>query len=61
MAAGHGVDCTRLGRIREADEVDHIVALAHGGTDDDSNLRAINHDCHKVKTQRESRGRARGG
>ncbi|WP_060495407.1 HNH endonuclease [Pseudomonas sp. GTC 16482] len=48
-------DCTRLGRIREADEVDHIVALAHGGTDDDHNLRAINRDCHKAKTQRESK------
>jgi 5-methylcytosine-specific restriction protein A len=48
-------DCVRLGRIREAHEVDHIVALAHGGTDDDGNLRAINRDCHKVKTQRESK------
>ncbi|AJG17323.1 phage holin [Pseudomonas plecoglossicida] len=35
--------------------MDHIVALAHGGTDDDDNLRAINRDCHKAKTQRESK------
>lgn len=48
-------DCAKLGRIREAHEVDHIVALAHGGTDDDSNLRAINRDCHKAKTQWESK------
>ncbi|WP_414156555.1 HNH endonuclease [Pseudomonas sp. BNK-30] len=48
-------DCAQLGRIREAHEVDHIVALAHGGTDDDYNLRAINRDCHKAKTQRESK------
>ncbi|AGZ34618.1 phage holin [Pseudomonas sp. VLB120] len=38
--------------------MDHIVALANGGADDDDNLRAINRDCHKEKTQRESR---RGG
>ena len=39
-----------------ADEVDHIVPLSQGGTDEDTNLRAIHHDCHKVKTQREARG-----
>ncbi|MEL7937664.1 HNH endonuclease [Pseudomonas delhiensis] len=48
-------ECTRLGRLREADEVDHVVPLSRGGTDDPSNLRAINRDCHKAKTQRESR------
>lgn len=48
-------ECTRLGRIRPADEVDHILALAHGGTDTMSNLRAINHVCHLAKTQVESR------
>ena len=48
-------DCAQLGRIREAHEVDHILALAHGGTDDDGNLRAINRDCHKAKTQREAK------
>ncbi|MDR6094906.1 HNH endonuclease signature motif containing protein [Stenotrophomonas sp. SORGH_AS_0321] len=38
-----------------ADEVDHIVPVAEGGTDELSNLRAINRDCHKVKTQEEAR------
>ncbi len=49
-------DCQEAGRLPlEADEVDHIVPVAEGGTDDDSNLRAINHDCHKAKTQAEAR------
>lgn len=47
-------DCKRLGRVRPAHEVDHIVALAQGGSDTPDNLAAINHDCHRVKTLRES-------
>jgi len=54
--------CQAVGRLPLlADEVDHIVPVAEGGTDDLSNLRAINKDCHKVKTQAEARrGAARG-
>lgn len=38
-----------------ADEVDHVVPLAEGGADDDSNLRPIHSKpCHRDKTQRES-------
>jgi 5-methylcytosine-specific restriction protein A len=48
-------DGTRLPKV--ADEVDHIVPLSQGGTDHPGNLRAINSDCHKAKTQREARGR----
>jgi len=47
-------DCKRLGRVRPAHEVDHVVPLAQGGTDSLSNLAAINDDCHRVKTLRES-------
>lgn len=56
-------DCTRDGLLLLAHEVDHIVPRARGGTDDDSNLRAINRDCHLRKTAREAAaGRsARGG
>ncbi len=46
-------ECTRLGRIRAAGEVDHLVPKAKGGTDDPSNLRAINRDCHRAKTDAE--------
>lgn len=49
--------CGQLG----ADEVDHVVPVAEGGTDADQNLAAIHpHPCHTRKTQEEAaRGRAR--
>lgn len=40
-------------------ERDHIVNLADGGTDDDSNVQALCIPCHQAKTQSES-NRARG-
>jgi 5-methylcytosine-specific restriction protein A len=47
-------------RVTRAYAVDHIVNKAEGGTDDESNLRAICRACHKAKTQEESK-RGRGG
>lgn len=37
-------------QLRLANEVDHIIPKAQGGTDDESNLRAVNSDCHKRLT-----------
>lgn len=37
-------------RLLPAHEVDHIKPKAEGGTDDMSNLRAVNRDCHKKLT-----------
>lgn len=56
-------ECVELKRILPASEVDHHVPKAQGGTDDPSNLRAINRDCHRAKTARDSRGESytRGG
>lgn len=34
-------------------EVDHLVALMNGGTNDISNLRALCPNCHRVKTKRD--------
>lgn len=48
-------DCQTEGRPLLANEVDHRIPKSRGGTDDDANLCAINRDCHKRKTQRESR------
>ena len=42
------------GRRLPASEVDHITPKSMGGSDVFSNLRAINSDCHKEKTQKES-------
>ncbi|MBW3010581.1 HNH endonuclease, partial [Acinetobacter baumannii] len=36
-------------------ELDHIVNVARGGTDDESNLQSLCVPCHKKKTQQESR------
>lgn len=38
-------ECKGLGKT--ATEVDHIVPKGEGGTDDPTNLRAVNADCHK--------------
>ncbi|MFB6347850.1 HNH endonuclease [Moraxella sp. ZJ142] len=35
-------------------EVDHIINIAQGGSDDMSNLQTLCHDCHAIKTQAES-------
>jgi 5-methylcytosine-specific restriction protein A len=44
-------ECARNQWVRTASEVDHIVPRAKGGTDDMSNLQAINSECHRIKTQ----------
>jgi 5-methylcytosine-specific restriction enzyme A len=37
-----------------ASEVDHITPKSRGGTDDFSNLQALNPDCHARKTRSEA-------
>lgn len=39
--------CKAAGLVREATQVDHIVPKAQGGTDDPSNLRSVNAQCHE--------------
>ena len=45
------VMCSARGRISAATEVDHIMPLYKGGTDDDANLQPLCHDCHANKTR----------
>lgn len=42
--------CKAEGRIKQANDVDHIIPKAKGGTDSMDNLRAINAVCHQTKT-----------
>lgn len=42
--------CKKSGIMRPATEVDHILPVEHGGSDDYDNLQAINSVCHKLKT-----------
>lgn len=44
------MDCEPKGIIEAAAHVDHHIAREAGGTDDDSNLRALCHSCHSAKT-----------
>ncbi|MNX43895.1 HNH endonuclease [compost metagenome] len=54
-------ECVSTDRVLPATEVDHRIPKSEGGTDAPGNLCAINVDCHKRKTARESaRGRTRG-
>jgi 5-methylcytosine-specific restriction enzyme A len=42
--------CKALGVVTVAEEVDHVVALANGGSDEDSNLQSLCAPCHAEKT-----------
>ncbi|EGZ6858246.1 HNH endonuclease [Cronobacter dublinensis] len=48
-------NCLRNKRPEVARTVDHIVAKAHGGTDDPSNLESLCWPCHRGKTAKEGR------
>jgi 5-methylcytosine-specific restriction protein A len=43
-------DCKEKGLITAATVPDHIVPLARGGTDNDSNIRCLCDSCHKLRT-----------
>ncbi|WP_046698977.1 HNH endonuclease [Moraxella bovoculi] len=52
--------CRCCGRVGGDLELDHIVNIANGGTDDPSNLQTLCKSCHAKKTHRESQGRPGG-
>lgn len=43
--------CKAEGRVREATTPDHIVPLAHGGTDTDDNIRCLCAEHHDQVTR----------
>lgn len=47
---GHCADCKRKLGPQDDWDVDHVIALENGGTDDDSNLQVLCEWCHKPKT-----------
>lgn len=51
-----GWTCLHCGITTMKLELDHIINVAQGGTDDESNLQSLCVECHKVKTQKESQG-----
>lgn len=46
--------CSVKGRVTVAVEVDHIMPLAKGGTNDHENLQPLCVECHEAKTAREA-------
>ena len=42
--------CSRAGKVKQGTQIDHIKALANGGSNDDDNLEVICVACHEVKT-----------
>lgn len=54
------VYCRSTGLIRGATVLDHVVALALGGTDDPANLAPACTDCNDAKSTAEKRFLARG-
>lgn len=51
--------CQSCHRVGGELELDHIVNVAVGGTDDESNLQILCTDCHRVKTLDESKAGGR--
>jgi len=46
------VHCTIVGRVRLAVELDHVIALSNGGSDDDpANWQGLCRECHDTKTR----------
>lgn len=57
---GYMCQCGKCkGKKLLADEVDHIVPLFKGGTDDLDNLMAMNKDCHEDKTNKDKGNRVK--
>ena len=51
--------CRACGMVTETLEIDHIVGMANGGSDDDGNLQALCVPCHERKTIMDNGGRPR--
>ena len=47
------VSCESKGQVRLATELDHIIALGKGGTNDLSNFQGLCQFCHSDKTRRD--------
>lgn len=62
VAQRYDYRCAKCGAVwvSNRDHIDHIVELADGGTNDDSNLQPLcDVPCHKAKTDAQAMARAR--
>ncbi len=44
------VMCKAAGRITPATELDHVIALSNGGSNDEDNMQGLCSACHEIKT-----------
>lgn len=51
--------CLAKGKVAAATEIDHIVPLHKGGTDDETNLAGLCAPCHRAKTAKDMGYRGR--
>jgi len=51
------VECSQLGFMTRATDVDHVVPKRAGGGDEENNLQGLCHQHHSQKTMRELQGR----
>lgn len=54
-------DCKAKGKVTAATVPDHILPLALGGSDDDSNIRCLCEPCHTERTREQFGQRKRVG
>jgi 5-methylcytosine-specific restriction protein A len=45
--------CAKVGRIAATQEIDHIIPLSRGGTNDRSNMIGLCRECHERKTAKD--------
>lgn len=54
IAQRDGYQCRVCGRLSVIFEVDHIVPISVGGSDDDDNKQLLCVECHAIKTRSEA-------
>ena len=59
VALAHGYRCAGCGCVwvSSRDQIDHIIPLEQGGSNEDSNLQPLCNTCHEAKTSAEARAR----
>jgi 5-methylcytosine-specific restriction endonuclease McrA len=62
IALAHGYRCVDCGLIWRShiDQIDHIIPLEQGGSNDDKNLAPRCDECHNIKTISENKMRHNG-
>jgi len=53
--------CKVCGTVHMSNQVDHVVPLEKGGSNDPANLQTLCIECHKAKTKVEAKARYTGG